>query len=845
MIVWDPFASVLSLSSQCVECNQPVQHNAWKIGQSQGLQPRILHDIDSIVVIVSCQYRCTNKHVFLTTDPRVLRLIPAENIPLILLHRTGLMKSFCRKIIGLVGEGMSISAVERFIKQQRRLSVAVLVTQVKNKMSLGEGEDLHCNTPLLLEAPYPSNDLLYKCFLTDFVLNNQRYTSAMSKISAENIICFDHTFKVASNIGYLRSDAQWVTQYSSVFIVMNEKGMVMAWQFTKTTSMDEVHMLLLHVKDRVNDKDRLTVLVDNCCGIRGKLAEVFGSNVTIKLDLFHAIQRISKKMAKRHPLYHMCINDLRLVFRQPTDLGHDRKLSTPSPNDIITNLDKFMRKWKSMESQGSKIINDNVLKEIECLKVHITKGCLSNIPAGAGTNRNERLHRYIRPHFSQTRLGLPLALALMTVLLYQHNSTLMEKITGNPAKLIVYEPLLAHQLDFGITNKSVHQSLWGIDTLENISSLSHTDFEDIAKTASLQECISHIITIEEITCILENSIHLYSVTKSMSQKECSLMNYQFFPFMSSLSSLFFSKVSAPTDSNEECPSELDSLITSWKMKRISILGDGNCCFSAVAHGLLNTPAVSSLNRTHPELNLSSVGVLSQQLRQIVVKEWKENADYYAAFLVDCNVREEADKFLQSGWFDSDLGDTVLLALANSLGVHFVVFTTLECHPLVHVTPKIVLCNCPVYLAYTHRGCGHYDAVMESSDTTNQEPPSSSQEQSESCTCGKNLSTSERMHCTEIATKYTTIIRCACLKSGRKCTVKCRCRNCGNEYGTRPNSSDTETPSRKRRKRTHQIKVPKSSIFGATIGEEMENGKRTILEFFILEGILQFFETSPL
>lgn len=39
----------------------------------------------------------------------------------------------------------------------------------------------------------------------------------------------------------------------------------------------------------------------------------------------------------------------------------------------------------------------------------------------------------------------------------------------------------------------------------------------------------------------------------------------------------------------------------------------------------------------------------------------------------------------------------------------------------------------------------------------------------------------------------------------------------------------------------QISVPKSSIFGGTVGEQMESGKRTILEYFILEGILHFLE----
>jgi hypothetical protein len=206
---------VISISHQCVECNQPIQRTAWKVGQSQGLQPRVLHDIDSVVILVACQYSDT----FLTTDPRVLELISTENIPFILLHRSGFMKSFCRKVIGLIGEAMSISAVERYIKEQRRLSAAVVASQVKNKLSLSEDEIIHSNTLLMLETPYPSNDLLYKCFIIDFILNKERYISAMSKTSAERIISFDHTFKVASNIGYLRSDAKWVTQYNSVFII--------------------------------------------------------------------------------------------------------------------------------------------------------------------------------------------------------------------------------------------------------------------------------------------------------------------------------------------------------------------------------------------------------------------------------------------------------------------------------------------------------------------------------------------------------------------------------------------------------------------------------------------------
>ena len=72
------------------------------------------------------------------------------------------------------------------------------------------------------------------------MLNQNKYTTVMPNIRAKQTISFDHTFKVAANIGYLRGDGKWITQYESVFIVMNEHGLVMAWQFMRSTSTDEV-----------------------------------------------------------------------------------------------------------------------------------------------------------------------------------------------------------------------------------------------------------------------------------------------------------------------------------------------------------------------------------------------------------------------------------------------------------------------------------------------------------------------------------------------------------------------------------------------------------------------------
>lgn len=142
--------------------------------------------------------------------------------------------------------------------------------------------------------------------------------------------------------------------------------------------------------------------------------------------------------------------------------------------------------------------------------------------------------------------------------------------------------------------------------------------------------------------ILENAIHLYNTTKLMSSKSgsSSIINYKFFPFMSSVTSMFFSEVTHPVTP----PSKLDSLLASWKMKRLVIEGDGNCCFSAVAQGLVNLSSSIQMDSLHQTLISSCPPTFAQQLRCIAVEEWQKNAEYYSGFLVDCYVVEEAQIF---------------------------------------------------------------------------------------------------------------------------------------------------------------------------------------------------------
>ena len=139
-------------------------------------------------------------------------------------------------------------------------------------------------------------------------------------IPSSETISFDHTFKVAANIGFHREDGK----YDSLYIVMNGKGQILTWQLTKRTAFSQVETLLKDLKER-SQMIRTVYMynIDDCCKLRGKISSVFGSDVTVKLDLFHAVQRITNTLPKKNLLTK---ERIKLVFRKDGDSGDKRHL---------------------------------------------------------------------------------------------------------------------------------------------------------------------------------------------------------------------------------------------------------------------------------------------------------------------------------------------------------------------------------------------------------------------------------------------------------------------------------------------------------------------------------------
>ena len=227
---------------------------------------------------------------------------------------------------------------------------------------------------------------------------------------------------MAKHIGVMRN-GKWVPQYDLLFILQNERGEVLFWQLTMGTAYAAIHDGMESLKSRTEQGSRVLkmVIIDNCCMWRRLLQEMFGEHL-VKLDVFHAVQRVSKALSKKHPYFCNFLQDFRLVFRSKGDNGPQRTKPTPGQEILQTNLDFFLKKWLGIHSDdGKEIMTPAVVKEIDNLRKHMLKGCLSGIPSGFGTNRNENLHKIINKRLSGNRLGVQLAVALLSTFFHSWN----------------------------------------------------------------------------------------------------------------------------------------------------------------------------------------------------------------------------------------------------------------------------------------------------------------------------------------------------------------------------------------------------------------------------------------
>ena len=367
---------------------------------------------------------------------------------------------------------------------------------------------------------------------------------------------------------------------------------------------------------------------------------------------------------------------------------------------------------------------------------HIDKGCPSGIQPGCGTNRNECLHKQLNAILSNSRYGVGLAYALVTSTFHIHNEEVAakrEKRTARPITACV-DTTSSLKKCFGLSNiiSSDDNSVVQVATEPKIPIVQldwKTVQEQLANLESTlgSECSEveseYDFTVEfspaEALLVLQQATCSFYVAKSLEGiLDTAYINSKdvfFISFIAAIEGL-------PTEATSHSPAaQLESVLSSWNLKRIPVPEDGNCLFTALLQRLQSknenvAERLSALGL--PMEKMHDINTIAELLRHCMVNEWIDNTEYYQGF-VTTDITAVVYQYQTSGQFTGDLGDLMVLTLANVLHMPITIFTSVVNMPVVCITPTMQVADSaqPLFLTFIQEGPGHYDYAVTGQSTT--------------------------------------------------------------------------------------------------------------------------------
>jgi hypothetical protein len=861
VLVWSPieqFPKVKFGCPKCAESQNCLSPITWTNGRVH--QPRLIHGVFTNILLFSRVYGCQNCHEVYGHHPGLVENneITSCNVPFLLWHNTGYTLSFMDHLEHMVCSGVSMQECEMNFKQNRVVSFY----RIHRKLALSFREEVE-SIPSVDSMPVwkdsPTRHSISSLFLYNFWNNEQLYNLQMEAgtVPSDGLwLSCDHTFKSVANIGTVRSaDGRWVEQYSGLFCVLNSEGQVLTWKLTKDLKFSSIEKQLDHLQHRLlsQGKHVTEFYIDNCCSWRCKLKKVFGSDIKVMLDIFHAIQRITTKMSKRHAFHSQCVHDLKMAFRDPSDRGIKRTKATPSSAILCHSLNAFVLKWKAVEYDGMKVLPPAALQEVNCILRHVDRGCLSCILPGRGTNRNERLHRELNKIVHNTRYGVELGYALITCMFFHHNEKIRAAREVRTAK-----PIAAYVCNHEFERV---KEKFGLDTARCAGGKNNDDttlqslpLKDLPFHSVIERIENMEVDSEETE---ESAEWILAQDNALSLLKESVAHYYIFQYLSNLSktatidpnSFFFASFLSMTDRmadttphQDPTNQQLQSVLNQWNFKQIPVPSDGNCLFTAVSLSILQRNDQVLFNRLGIGKN-SDVSSLSEILRRLVVEEWLgEHLDYYQKF-VTIDIQNCAEQYLDSGEFAGDLGDLMVLTIANILHLPITIFTNMPNLSVICISPVSGITSTePIFLTFDSSGPGHYSYAIPI-PSTESDAPSVQSSLGTKCYCGR------KKECSGSACLADMLgnCRCPCAKKERCCTTSCRCSNCCNKYGTRTVQSRRQRASYSTQKQP--LSGRKGKDFLKVVNEDESLGKTTEFERFLIAAMLIHFivngiEVSP-
>lgn len=737
VFIWCPIEHY-GLEINCPIHKRPLKPTFFtdEIEKTSPRNPRLVYDLRGNVLLIQRMYVCHNEgmpHRYLSAGVHVLQSIPRfygdHCFPFVMFHKSACTKELVDFIETQILQGVSFLQMSEGIAALnfKESCTRMECLSLSSRSCRPNNKEIHERFYSDVFFSFPSNDHLMTIFLDNFQRHKAQYESHMKELaSTSKKISCDHTFKVSKYIGARRGgDNKFVKQFHNLFIILNEKREVVSWRLTRTTAFEEIRELL---EDLSREQQINKVIVDDCCKVRAQYQVVL-TEAEVKLDLFHAVQRVTKSVPKGTEFSKKFSKEFGNLFRANGDCGTVRKLPTPSPQVIERNLDNFLKRWERFlnlhEMRGT-------VSEIERLRGHIRKGCLSGLEPGEGTEANESLHHTLNKTLlcGATTIGPELVIAILTLLFYGINCKIGGKKHSGNSKITPFMPLLSREGDdlqnagsthFKLDSNQEHQ-------LDNVWKFHDAGSVDNSTPDSVIE--SAIVVVDEIQdlrnetiseLLLKNMLKLHHV---LSNIDADFEDRCFSAFdlpiiqVNSIKQALITEDGQTDDveqSHEDC---LHRNLASVNRCIDPVSGDGDCAFRSIVTQLRKTKEWNEENSTLLE-HLTRLGLGKTidedvfQLRQCFVDNVQSNEHYQMLSgvpLVDMNY--ETERFREQGSFCGDVGDLVIKVCADILKVSIFIVTSLNGKPYVGpFVPDETFIEQSLYITYTAFGPGHYDCTM--------------------------------------------------------------------------------------------------------------------------------------
>lgn len=458
------------------------------------------------------------------------------------------------------------------------------------------------------------------------------------------------------------------------------------------------------------------ILVDDCCHLRSLYERIF-PGVKIRLDIFHACSRVVQTIPKSDPNGKQFSNEFSLIFRKDGDLNRERTNNTASPDEIEANLERLLFSWRSK-------LREETLHQIDNLKKHIRKGCVSGIPVGCGTEANERLHRHLNRTMlcGVSKIGPELAIAVMTCVLYAWNSKRKGKTTHNKRAA----PIPPIEAVSNTVSSSQHRHMRPATRTPSTVSLEHSDdttgSSPVPTTAS--SVINSLKSEATVKHVVERILHLQDFL-SVLKERCKNKTVDILSLIlsSPTPQQMIDKESEDNFLNFDLTAQHnDNLLrnlSSFNLELDAMPKDGNCLFRSLVrqvHKHFKTNNDDHNDNEGLQQHLSSLGMLTNEdkdvttLRHLFVQELTENINEYKSWMSENCSLSEIEKFKMDGHFASEVGDLCVRACAKILRIPILLITALLNVPSIPFLPPKFVTVTPLYIAFDHSGPGHYDAT---------------------------------------------------------------------------------------------------------------------------------------